>query len=397
MSLRNIFYKLAHDVSRYPNIVQLTNTLDHGFKEIAEHIQDGGSEVEVTPVYTSGEKLATITVNDVDNEIYMPNGEVKTMEGSSFKTVNGSLVDEMKVGFTPIQDLHGYSKPWPGGAGKNKLPISADSLKSINTGGGVWSDDTYTLSGVSFELMTDSDGNVESIKINGNPSSNVDFKIGGAYGTTTPFTGADNYTSSMPTSSSVVMLAGYGSTVLLNNSTMLTENCPDGLAWCLIRVPANSTNNDVIIQPMIRLSSIADPTFEPYSNICPISGHTDVQSKINNNTYTTTLGDTYYGGDVDQVSGTGKSEWTNITSYAGESITEPWLSSLDEYIPNTTPSTGAQVCYKIATPTSLTLTGQNITAEPGVNEVNAPGANQEILEVKYHQMMTIQDVEKLIQ
>lgn len=45
MSLRNIFYKLAHDVSRYPNIVQLTNTLDHGFKEVAGNIQSFIDEI----------------------------------------------------------------------------------------------------------------------------------------------------------------------------------------------------------------------------------------------------------------------------------------------------------------------------------------------------------------
>lgn len=40
-------------------------------------------------------------------------------------------------------------------------------------------------------------------------------------------------------------------------------------------------------------------------NVRPISGHTQVQSKINNTTYTTSLGGTYVGGEAEQVNGNG--------------------------------------------------------------------------------------------
>ena len=459
MSLRNIFLKLAHDVSRYPNIVQLTNTLDHGFKEVAAHIQDGGSEVEVTPVYTSGEKLATITVDDVDNEIYMPNGEVKTMEGSSFKTVNGSLVDEMKVGFTPIQDLHGYSKPWAGGAGKNQMPLDLASIKTDNSQG-TWSDNVYTISSLDITVNVDSDGNVTSIKANGTPSADVYFNLvkittlnsalSGSYTLNgCPSDGNTNYR---------IQLGGSGA----DNGSGYTGSTPFTGSRAYIFIKSGYTSSNLMFYPMLRLASVADPTFEPYSNICPISGHTQVQSKINNTTYTTSLGDTYYDGDVEQVGGTGEyiqksitfdgsgdETWENAPGSASgysyriavaDIIATPiTASNIGEFMCNEFSFIGSdetfgnydyfiskngnlqnivvgkkelttladfktwlsnnplQVVYKLATPTALTLTGQNITAEVGENNVSAPGANQEILEVKYHQMMTIQDVEKLIQ
>lgn len=412
MSLKNIFYKLAHDVSRYPNIVQLTNTLDHGFKEVAEHIQDGGSEVEVTPVYTSGEKLATITVDGDDNDIYMPDGEVKTMTGTSFKTVNGSLVDEMKIGFAPIQDLHGYSKPWPGGAGKNLCTYNGTNNSVIgHCENGV----VYTFS---CKYIESSGANLKK-----NDSSGATITvIAGSAGQTSVYT----------------FVADEDFDLFLNGYSGFTTK---------------------VIELQLEKGSTAT-SYEPYSNICPFTGHTQVQSEINNTTNTTSLGGTEYDGEVDQVSGSGVSNFKSIV-FDGSidenivSLDSPKRYGID--IPNDSitmssapqqlngficneyaeitdeqgrngivgfhlrnngshsilvcmgadaPATIAdfrtwlsnnnlQLLYKLATPTTLSLTGQNIVADVGVNEVSAPLTGQSIEEVKYHQMMTIQDVEKL--
>ena len=57
-----------------------------------------------------------------------------------------------------------------------------------------------------------------------------------------------------------------------------------------------------------------------------------------------------YGGERDLVEGTLKKTHEYISSYNGEAINEPWISSIDEYVPGTTPSTGAQVVYPLTTP-----------------------------------------------
>ena len=59
---------------------------------------------------------------------------------------------------------------------------------------------------------------------------------------------------------------------------------------------------------------------------------------------------TIYGGERDLVEGTLKKTHEYISSYNGETINEPWISSIDEYVSGTTPSTGAQVVYPLTTP-----------------------------------------------
>ena len=51
----------------------------------------------------------------------------------------------------PIQDLHGYDKPWVGGAGKNKLPLTLAKLKSDNVYG-TWVDNVYTVGNTIFTV-----------------------------------------------------------------------------------------------------------------------------------------------------------------------------------------------------------------------------------------------------
>lgn len=114
-----------------------------------------------------------------------------------------------------------------------------------------------------------------------------------------------------------------------------------------------------------------------YANIYPISGYDNVNITDSNGTDTTTatvtLPHTVYGADVDVTGGASKETWQNIASYNGETISEPWLSSMDEYVQGTTPTTGAQVCYELATPTDLQTTPTDVELLTGVNNISADG------------------------
>ena len=63
-----------------------------------------------------------------------------------------------------------------------------------------------------------------------------------------------------------------------------------------------------------------------------------------NDEHTVNFAETIYGGTY-YAGGAFDEEYVNIASYNGETINEPWLSSLDEYTPGGTPTTGAQVVY----------------------------------------------------
>ena len=92
------------------------------------------------------------------------------------------------------------------------------------------------------------------------------------------------------------------------------------------------------------------------------------------NDYTLTLPKTIYGGTVDAVTGVGSKTWGFIASYNGEAIPGEWISDRDVYAPGTTPTTGAQVAYKLAAPEPFQATGnQPIPALAGENTVYTDG------------------------
>ena len=108
-------------------------------------------------------------------------------------------------------------------------------------------------------------------------------------------------------------------------------------------------------------------SYEPYKGIdIPISWQSEAG--------------TVYGGYVDLTSGELVQEWANISSYNGEVLPDEWLSSKDTYAPGTIPTTGAQVVYKLATPTVCQLTLQTIQAFIGRNNIWSDAGN---VEVKY--------------
>lgn len=79
--------------------------------------------------------------------------------------------------------------------------------------------------------------------------------------------------------------------------------------------------------------------------------------------------ETIYGGSVDQ-DGNGVKEWDVISSYSGEPLPGEWISDRNTYTAGSTPTTGAQVAYKLAAPTTFTAAGaKSFTAKSSVNTV----------------------------
>jgi hypothetical protein len=81
-------------------------------------------------------------------------------------------------------------------------------------------------------------------------------------------------------------------------------------------------------------------TYEPYSNICPITGHTGVE--LTHSGADTSIYETHsvtfpqvqspvYGGEVDWVNGVLRITKVNIASYNGETLPSVWISDRDVY------------------------------------------------------------------
>ncbi len=85
---------------------------------------------------------------------------------------------------------------------------------------------------------------------------------------------------------------------------------------------------------------------------------------------TISLGQTVYGGEVDVVNGILKITDGYIASYNGETLPSTWISSMDVYAEGTSPTTGAEVCYELATPITIPLTPSLIKSLNGINNLS---------------------------
>lgn len=119
---------------------------------------------------------------------------------------------------------------------------------------------------------------------------------------------------------------------------------------------------NTIIKPMLRLASETSDTYEPYSGTkYPV-------------TFPSAAG-TVYGGRIGAVSKAMEVTHAVIASYAGETLPSTWISDRDVYAPGKTPTTGAQVVYKLATSQTYTVTMDMFTPLVGINNIWANTGN----------------------
>lgn len=223
----------------------------------------------------------------VDFDIY---GEASgTAEASFSDGAEASLV-ECEIGIVPTQDLHGYSKPWAGGAGKNKLENTATTTSRNGLDFTVYPDGSVLVNGTataSTELVL----NTNAIPTEGN------YIITGCPEGGTSTTYWLNYKVTINGVSN--WRQEYGSGRTENNATIQNVG---------IYIYNGAVIDNLMFYPMIR-ESTAPSGFEPYSNICPISGHTDVTVTVastsggSGDDTTVSLGRTVYGGTLDVTTG----------------------------------------------------------------------------------------------
>ena len=185
----------------------------------------------------------------------------------------------LNVELEPIQDLHGYEKPWVGGAGKNLLPMTVDMIKAANASGS-WSGNAYTKNGIIYTIQTDADNNVVGIKCTGTASAESTFIISASF--TNALANGNYYVGGCPSdgSSSTYRMRGtnslfseFGSGTTINiTSGTVTSDCE----IVIVNGYAIPTAG-LLFKPMVCLSTQSDRTFEPYTNICPISGRTETE------------------------------------------------------------------------------------------------------------------------
>ena len=181
--------------------------------------------------------------------------------------VEGVPVKNLTVDITPAQDLHGYANPWPDGGGKNKFGTTISALKTQNTGG-TWSGNVYTYHNLTHTVNDDF-----SVTVSGTASGNDYF---GMPVISTFDVGSSYILNGCPSGGSQTKYEIY-----FDNARADTREQGNGktITWAsaytvLILFVASGQTVDITFKPMVRLSTVSDATFEPYANICPISGWT---------------------------------------------------------------------------------------------------------------------------
>ena len=234
-------------------------------------------------------ELSSVTL--LDDETYFFEDEMArqltdqmVIDPTAIASFESPLADKklkkVKVNIEPVQNLHGYDHPWPGGSGKNLLPVDIVHIKEKNTSG-TWSGNTYTQNGVTFTVETDNEGNVIDIKVNGTASATTTFYIlsnmqsffNAILGKTVILNGAP-----AGGSASTWRMQLWSSSLDTKQDTGngITISVPSEYEShnIVIIIGGGTTVSNLLFKPMIRLASVTDATFEPYSNICPISGWT---------------------------------------------------------------------------------------------------------------------------
>ena len=178
-------------------------------------------------------------------------GEIASFDDGA----DGQPIRKLVAQIEPVQDLHGYSNPWPGGGGKNKLQVTAN---------------TKTVSGVNFTVNADG-----TISATGQASEDIVLSIG-----TVVSDGSSYIGSGCPAGGNVNQTYGMFFSFLggeSGNGTGAAVVSSGSLITANIVIKAGYTANNLVFKPMIRLATETDPTFAPYENICPISGHTGAE------------------------------------------------------------------------------------------------------------------------
>ena len=380
--------------------------------------------------------------------------EEQTTTTGQFTTKTGGKLESGIVAFEPVQSGSGDPSPdnvrpitghssvevWE--HGKNYLPMTLSAIKSANTSG-TWSGNVYTLNNVAFTVLTDIDGNVTGINANGTASNITTIIL------------QDNVTySRLPNE---MTLSGcpsggssnaYGLRYRLNASPFSTlvndygdgasVNIPnDGKEYQLIIRIGNGYNvQNKTFYPMLRLATDTDDTFVPYQG-------QDI---------TVSLGNTYYSGTLDVVSGvltvdkvgeelsdltwqTRKTGTNNKLMSASVSylfdktnydfITEKYKyiepiggisqfgepddeqigiypittsSSKTIYIVTTVSDTiSGKVVYKLAEPITIQLTPQQINTLIGENIIDVPMTGQSLTSAVYRELFAWSDVEDVVE
>lgn len=229
--------------------------------------------------------------------------------------------------------------------GKNMLPKTPYQSQTVN--------------GTTFTVNSDG-----SVTVSGTPSTQTRVNL--ASGSFWTAKQVEIFSSgTMPTGARFFCTrVRNGTTSYPTISPTATAQVGDTYSNLLLEVNTTFNGTAFTVYPMVEKGSTAT-TYEPYTGTTyPITWQTEAG--------------TVYGGTVDLTTGKLTVTDAEIASYNGETLPSTWISDRDVYAVGTTPTIGAQVVYKLATPLEYDLTPTAVTMLEGNNNLWADTGDIEV-------------------
>lgn len=183
----------------------------------------------------------------------------------NFVTDVPAPLKECKVHFEPVQDLHGYDKPWPAGGGKNIAKPYDNSYVSST-----YISFDYSAANGTFRCY----GTASASSTHSSPSATNAVNNGATF-----ILPAGTYTLSIIDGDGANIYAQCVSsdeTVLAETTSYITFTTNESLTVFVRLKVAAAATVDKTVKIQLEAGSTAT-SYVPYENVCPISGWTGVE------------------------------------------------------------------------------------------------------------------------
>lgn len=198
-----------------------------------------------------------------------------TVSGSIVSFLDGAddiPVKDLSVGIEPVQDLHGYDHPWPGGDGKNILDVEGRTVSGAQTPATIRGENC-NITKAGDTLICTTTGPWSKVWMELDKSTLIN---GQTYTVSAHFSnpGADRIgVAWFDTVWHDLVLSSDASVKLETSFTFDSSQVRIVLEFVTNNTASNTGNTVVISEMQLELGSTAT-AFEPYENICQITGWT---------------------------------------------------------------------------------------------------------------------------
>ena len=281
-----------------------------------------GNNITLTPD-VNNDKITILSKNSFP-EVSTGLGYTSTVSGNPVTVTDALpyLAESVVADIEPIQNLNGYDHPWVGGAGKNKFPNNTDpdnntssmTVEKLTNGYKLTATNTAQYQSCSWVVADASVYAGKNVSFNalgtytgGTHLSRVRLEYDNAGGTQVSAVAGD-----LNQGCTLAIPAGATGTIKAQLYLSYGQNCTVGDATTFYNIQFEEASSPT--------------TYEPWENICPISGRTSEtisQTDADEQTTTVTiqLGQTVYGGMLNVTTGVMTVLWVMKVLDGTEDIT----------------------------------------------------------------------------